>query len=43
MLYVEADNAAALGTYRRLGFTEYSVDTAYAAATPGLTSGAGGR
>jgi mycothiol synthase len=42
MLYVEADNAAALRTYRRLGFTEYSVDTAYAAATPGLTSGGAG-
>lgn len=31
MLYVEADNAAALGTYRNLGFTVVSVDTAYAA------------
>ncbi|GBE67935.1 mycothiol acetyltransferase [Mycobacterium sp. MFM001] len=31
MLYVEADNTAALRTYRRLGFTQYSVDTAYAA------------
>lgn len=30
MLYVEADNAAALGTYRKLGFTVASVDTAYA-------------
>jgi mycothiol synthase len=30
MLYVESDNAAALQTYRRLGFTQYSVDTAYA-------------
>jgi mycothiol synthase len=39
MLYVESDNTAALRTYRRLGFTEHSVDTAYAAATPGLTSG----
>jgi mycothiol synthase len=38
MLYVEADNTAALRTYRRLGFTEHSVDTAYAAAKPGLTS-----
>jgi len=38
MLYVEADNPAALRTYRRLGFADYSVDTAYAAATPGLTS-----
>jgi mycothiol synthase len=34
MLYVEADNTAALRAYRRLGFTEHSVDTAYAAATP---------
>ena len=32
MLYVEADNAAALGTYRKLGFTVASVDTAYARA-----------
>lgn len=32
MLYVESDNAAALRTYRRLGFTEHSVDTAYARA-----------
>ena len=38
LLYVESDNTAALRTYRRLGFSEYSVDTAYAAA-PGLTSG----
>ncbi len=30
MLYVEADNAAALGTYRKLGFAVVSVDTAYA-------------
>jgi mycothiol synthase len=30
MLYVESDNTAALSTYRRLGFTQYSVDTAYA-------------
>lgn len=30
MLYVEADNTAALNTYRRLGFTRHSVDTAYA-------------
>jgi mycothiol synthase len=33
MLYVEADNTAALSTYQRLGFTQYSVDTAYAAGT----------
>jgi mycothiol synthase len=32
MLYVESDNAAALRTYRRLGFVEHSVDTAYAMA-----------
>jgi mycothiol synthase len=32
MLYVESDNAAALRTYQRLGFTQYSVDTAYAPA-----------
>ncbi len=30
MLYVESNNTAALRTYRRLGFTQYSVDTAYA-------------
>ncbi|WIM86129.1 mycothiol synthase [Candidatus Mycobacterium wuenschmannii] len=30
LLYVESDNTAALKTYRRLGFTQYSVDTAYA-------------
>ena len=30
MLYVESDNAAALHTYRQLGFTVHSVDTAYA-------------
>jgi mycothiol synthase len=44
MLYVESDNTAALRTYQRLGFTPHMVDTAYAAATPGSTSGgAGGR
>jgi len=32
MLYVEADNRAAVRTYQRLGFTTYSVDTAYAPA-----------
>ncbi|WP_204081518.1 mycothiol synthase [Mycobacterium riyadhense] len=32
MLYVESDNAAAVRTYQRLGFTTYSVDTAYALA-----------
>ena len=30
MLYVESNNTAALKTYRRLGFTQFSVDTAYA-------------
>lgn len=32
MLYVESDNVAAVRTYRRLGFTIHSVDTAYATA-----------
>jgi mycothiol synthase len=32
MLYVESDNVAAVRTYERLGFTTYSVDTAYALA-----------
>jgi mycothiol synthase len=32
LLYVESDNVAALRTYRSLGFTTYSVDTAFAAA-----------
>jgi mycothiol synthase len=35
MLYVEADNTAAVRTYRGLGFTTYSVDTAYAPADTG--------
>jgi mycothiol synthase len=30
MLYVEADNAAAVKTYRRLGFDVFSTDVAYA-------------
>lgn len=32
LLYVESDNVAAVRTYQRLGFTTYSVDTAYAVA-----------
>jgi mycothiol synthase len=39
MLYVESDNAAALNTYRRLGFTQHSVDTAYARATASSSGG----
>ncbi|PJE12762.1 mycothiol synthase [Mycobacterium sp.] len=31
MLYVESDNAAAVRTYEKTGFSVYSVDTAYAA------------
>ncbi len=34
-LYVEADNVAAVHTYRGLGFSVHSVDTAYAAVTAG--------
>jgi mycothiol synthase len=34
MLYVESDNVAAVRTYQRLGFAIYSVDTAYAVASP---------
>ncbi len=30
LLYVESNNVAAVRTYQRLGFTTYSVDTAYA-------------
>jgi mycothiol synthase len=35
MLYVESDNVAAMRTYERLGFSTYSVDTAYAATRTG--------
>jgi mycothiol synthase len=35
LLYVESDNSAALRTYQRLGFTQHSVDTAYAPKTAG--------
>jgi mycothiol synthase len=38
MLYVESDNVAAVKTYQRLGFTIYSVDTAYAPAGTDLAS-----
>jgi mycothiol synthase len=34
MLYVEADNSAAVKTYQRLGFDVFSVDAAYAASIP---------
>ncbi|OBI91538.1 mycothiol synthase [Mycobacterium asiaticum] len=35
LLYVESDNAAAVRTYEKTGFSVYSVDTAYAAAPAG--------
>ena len=38
MLYVESDNVAAVRTYESLGFTTYSVDTAY---ERGVATGAG--
>lgn len=43
MLYVESDNVAAVHTYERLGFTVYSVDTAYrdSAGQPGVSRLAG--
>jgi mycothiol synthase len=41
MLYVEADNTAAVNTYERLGFAVSSVDTAYQASSS-ATSGASG-
>jgi mycothiol synthase len=34
MLYVESDNAAAVKTYRRLGFEVFNIDAAYTARTP---------
>ncbi|KUH92889.1 mycothiol synthase [Mycobacterium sp. IS-1556] len=34
MLYVEADNSAAVKIYRKLGFEIFAVDTAYAARSP---------
>ena len=34
MLYVEADNSAAVNTYQRLGFEVSNIDVAYAAGQP---------
>ncbi len=42
MLYVEADNSAAVKTYQRLGFDVFTVDAAYAARTPSAASRPGG-
>lgn len=39
-LYVDGDNAPALATYRRAGFTDLSVDVMYAAAPAGAEAGA---
>ncbi|AGB25788.1 mycothiol synthase [Mycobacterium sp. JS623] len=38
MLYVEADNSAAVKTYERLGFDVFSVDAAYAVQLPSAAS-----
>jgi len=35
MLYVDADNAAAIGTYTALGFTRWDVDAMFSRRTPG--------
>ena len=38
MLYVEADNSAAVKTYQRLGFDVFTIDAAYAARVPSAAS-----